>query len=304
MQPACAAGTIHKEDMKIAILLLVHDRKEQLNRLVARLADSFDVFIHIDKKSPLALADIVGGNRVRAVKKFNVHWGSFNQVRATIELLRIAAGTDAYDRYLLISGQDVPIKTNDEIAKYFEQNQSEYIDYFKLPSPHWEGGGIDRVTRFHPRSNRGVTGLARYALRVEHSVFKLVNKMAPPRSLDQDFHGGANWFNLTGGCVKEILSYIGAHPEFMKRFKYTISADELIIQTAIRNIGYEDRVVNSSLRYIDWQSGPEFPRILREADYQKIVDSDMLFARKFDDPVDATISNRLYDLTSTDRRSA
>ncbi len=35
-----------------------------------------------------------------------------------------------------------------------------------------------------------------------------------------------------------------------------------------------------SLRYIDWETGPEFPKLLDNSDFKKLMNSNALFARK------------------------
>ena len=41
-----------------------------------------------------------------------------------------------------------------------------------------------------------------------------------------------------------------------------------------------------ALRYIDWKSGPEYPKILNNDDFDLIKKTECLFARKFDDNLD------------------
>lgn len=54
------------------------------------------------------------------------------------------------------------------------------------------------------------------------------------------------------------------------------------------------KIENNCLRYIDWENGPEYPKILREEDYEKIIDSKALFGRKFDENVDKNIIDKIY----------
>ena len=49
------------------------------------------------------------------------------------------------------------------------------------------------------------------------------------------------------------------------------------------NSSYSNKVTNDSLRYIDWKSGERGgPAFLDESDFQAIINSDKLFARKID----------------------
>ena len=52
------------------------------------------------------------------------------------------------------------------------------------------------------------------------------------------------------------------------------------------------------MRYIDWNRGN--PYIWRNKDYDELINSEYLFARKFDYNKDKEIINRIYDfLTKT-----
>ena len=124
--------------------MTVHKNDEQVNRLINHLSKDFDIFVHIDQRSSLKIRE--SGN-VFVYKKHKVYWGSFNQIMATLYLLK-KAFKKGYDRYILISGQDLPIKTNEEIKIFFENNDTEYIHIEKIPSQRgWPDMG--RLTKYH-----------------------------------------------------------------------------------------------------------------------------------------------------------
>ena len=52
-------------------------------------------------------------------------------------------------------------------------------------------------------------------------------------------------------------------------------------------------MVNNNLRYIDWKEGRSNPTILLTKDFEKMKQSDNLFARKFDMHVDEFILDQL-----------
>lgn len=54
----------------------------------------------------------------------------------------------------------------------------------------------------------------------------------------------------------------------------------------IYNYENKDSDSEMAVRYIDWTTGPTYPRILNEDDFYKIKNSACLFARKFDDNLD------------------
>jgi hypothetical protein len=280
--------------MRIAILILAYKNVDQLNRLVAHLAEDFGVFVHLDRKSALTAADVLTHDRVDVASKYRVYWGSFNQIRAMIDLLE-RAYREGYDRYLLITGQDIPIRPNSEMIEFFRDNHDEFIECTPLPCAFWFDGGLGRLTRYHANSGRGVTGVRKFAILLMRVYFKFIRSvLRVRRRLDYDFYGGEGAFNLSKGCVGHILDYISGNPSYLRRFRHTACADEIFFQTIIMNECSECSIVNASLRYADWRTGPESPRILRVSDYKQVRDSGMLFARKVDDHVDRQISDLLY----------
>ena len=280
--------------MRIAVLILAHRDKRQLNKLLEHLAADFDLYVHLDRKSELRERDLVRSERITVMRSYAVYWGSFNQIGATLKLLRAAHST-GYDRYLLISGQDVPVKSNREIIDFFSGNHNEYIECTRLPCWFWSNGGLDRIRKYHANSDRGVTGIRRIGISVEKVLVDVLNRRAEhPREIDYEFYGGSNWFNLTHDCVDKVLGYLKRNNSYLNRYKYTFCADEIFMQTIVMMVCLPENVVKTCLRYIDWKSGPEFPRILRADDYEKIVNAGMLFARKVDEGVDVDISEMLY----------
>ena len=103
------------------------------------------------------------------------------------------------------------------------------------------------------------------------------------------FYGGDQWFNLSENAAKKVLE-VFRQQKFRKVFKYTNCADEIIIPTLIMNSDYDKKMlINKSLRYIDWSTGPEYPRTLTIEDQGTLLNSDANFARKFDESKDFDI---------------
>lgn len=277
------------EKRKIAIMMTVHKNDEQVNRLIDHLSNDFDIFVHIDKRSYLKIRE---SENVFVYKKYKVYWGSFNQIMATLFLLE-QAYNKGYYRYLLISGQDLPIKTNKEILDFFESNDKEYISGYKLPIASLSGnGGLDRMTRYwENRRSRSkfLMGLFIY----ERLIFSFISRVRP-RPIDYEFYKGSNWINFTHQCVEKIFEYLDKNPRYIKRFKWTRCADEIFYPT-ILNLLEGLIVENENLRYVNWTDGPEYPKTLRLGDYEKIIYNDKkLFARKFDERIDIEIIERIY----------
>lgn len=283
---------------KIAFLILAHANTSQLEKLCTRLSEDFDVYTHIDKKAPYQLYDVARKVSFHAQQRYSISWGSFEMVLATLSLLR-EANTRGYSRYVLLSGMDAPLVANSEIADFFaKHNDRDFITSISLD--HWDRGGRERVTRFHGKSPVGTSGFLRVQRLLFGKTLDTVQSLFPiNRGMDWEFFCGSQWFNLTGNSVTKLLGYLDQHPEFTKRFKFTACSDEIFFQTALHQCGLGESQINDNLRHIDWFSGPEFPRILRDSDLPELKASAALFARKFDERLDANVIEAIYSTTAT-----
>ena len=78
----------------------------------------------------------------------------------------------------------------------------------------------------------------------------------------------------------------------MRFFEHVFIPDELFFQTIVTNSPLADTVENDNLRYLDWSREPA-PAVLTRDDLDAIGASGALFARKFDETVDAEILDLL-----------
>ena len=77
-----------------------------------------------------------------------------------------------------------------------------------------------------------------------------------------------------------------------------MNADELFLQCVAMASPLKDSIVRDSLRLVDWQRtehGGCSPHTFTMEDWDMIVGSDKLFARKFDPDIDAEVIDALYD---------
>jgi hypothetical protein len=113
--------------LKIAHLILTHGSPLQLKRLVAKLLNpGTAVFIHVDLKTDineyLFFENIPNVYLIK--KRISVNWGGYSIVQATVNLCKevIATGID-FDYLNLLSGQDYPIKSHEQIHQFLANNQ-------------------------------------------------------------------------------------------------------------------------------------------------------------------------------------
>jgi hypothetical protein len=125
------------------------------------------------------------------------------------------------------------------------------------------------------------------------AIHFLQNKLGLRRNKEMKFYGGANWFILNKGAAFYVNKYLSEHPDFFKKFRYTRCADEIILQTMLVDYPAKEQVETNMLTYVDWTSGPEFPKIIRMEDLATLKSSHCFFARKFDEGVDKEVINAI-----------
>ena len=106
-------------------------------------------------------------------------------------------------------------------------------------------------------------------------------------------YGGPNWFAISSHCATYALNYLREHPEYCKFFAHTLNPDELFLQTLVLNSPYRDHVVDDALRFTDWETGASSPRVLTSEDFDRLIASDSLYARKFDSTKSLDIVSRI-----------
>ncbi|MDO5971133.1 beta-1,6-N-acetylglucosaminyltransferase [Flavivirga aquimarina] len=265
---------------KIAILILAHHNPDQLTTLIEHLSENFIVYVQIDKKSTLLISELPKHDNVFYFKEVNVYWGDYSLVENMLFVLEKAFKNN-HSHYLFISGDDFPIKPNKEIIDFLTVNNSNIYMYANpLPIKTWTfNNGFDRVDRYwymKIKSRNTVKAINRILLYVQR-IFGIKIKRFPIK-----LYAGSQWLNLTHEALKAVFNFLNSNPEYLKKLKYSRATDEMWIQTIIMNNSVlKEKVINNDLRYIDWETGPEFPRVLNENDEKLLLKSNALFARKF-----------------------
>lgn len=255
------------------------------------LDERFSFYIHFDRKSRLTAEELSTLRNHRSVKlvgqKFKVNWAGVNHLLAIRYLLKEALQSDA-EVFHALSGQDFPIKSSEEIDTFFRNNQGrQFIEHFALPAGHWTDGGMHRIRyRYFYDIFDNKT---RYGHFMNRAVLKLqkisgVNRNWPKHL--PSLYGGGTWWSITRDCAEYVNNYSEQHPELLQRLRYTLCPEEEFFQTIIMNSGFADEAVADHLRYIDWNSrNGNAPANLDESDFEKLMQCDKIFARKFDYPV-------------------
>lgn len=293
--------------MRHAFLIIAHNNWWQLKQLIQLLdAENHDIYVHIDKKSKSFsekdFSNLTAESKVYFFQKYEVFWGGFSQVQVELFLFE-KAYQQKYDYYHLVSGVDLPLKSNRKIDTFFEKNQGkEFILYDNeklLNDPE-----ISRRTKYyHYLQNYR----RRYSQKWKNDFFtfceraslvmQIVLHVNRVKKLDWTVKYGSNWVSITNDLVAELLKQ---KEKITKVFSCTNCADELFVQTVAYNCGFKDRIycpedgMTENVRLIDWTRGKNGnPYTFRNQDYQSLKTNKNLFARKFSESVDKEIIQRI-----------
>jgi len=292
------------ENLKHAYLILAHNNYYILEKLIRLLDDERnDIFIHVDKKiesfdETYFLSKVQKSKLVFVQPRVNVKWGHVTFVEAEFILFRRAYEQGNYSYYHLISGVDLPIKSQDYIHNFFIENSGK--EFLGISTDKYSDVKY-KVTKIHVSTSfykLNILWLRKILFLLDKS-FALAQHIVGYNvvTLDKDFtlSKGPNWVSVSHDFVGYLLS---KEKECLRIFKHSVCPDEIFIHTVLHNSLFKDRLYNvedeykGCMRLIDWKRGN--PYVFGKKDFDELISSDRLFARKFDEK-DLAIVNMIYD---------
>lgn len=290
--------------MRIAYLILCHQDPHHILRLVKRINEYADVYIHVDARSKID--DYKKINECKNVhftnKRFHAKWGGWNAVLAEIELMQCALNShNNYDRFILLQGADYPIKTDDEIVDFFDRHVNiEFVRacnvsissdpyfygkcrYYLYPNaPKAIGVICERITK-------------KFDIKLRDGYIYLMGRKVPV------FYGCAQWA-ITRSCAEHIIRVYTNDHKFNRWFYHAACPDELYFHTIIMNSSFSEKTTKNgpeeekrglvnwrNLHYFEY---PQKVKWLDEEDFDTILSCDSLYIRK----VSSSKSSRLLDM--------
>lgn len=282
--------------MKHAYLILAHNDAALLEILVNCLDDSRnDLFIHWDAKSGAIPTLKTAHSRLFILdERIAVNWAGFSVVEAEYLLYKKAFKNGPYAYYHLLSGTDLPIKSQDYIHSAcdamagtefiaFADTTQEELDY--------------RAQHYFlfPERFKGANVLIR-ALR---KAFISIQDLVGYHRIDIAVKKGSQWCSVTQDFVEYLLS---KERDIKNWFHHTFCPDELFVQTLCANSPFIERIKKASsefegnLRFIKWENGRLMPITLE--DIPTLRSSDRWFARKFSSG-DQVLVNTILNMVSS-----
>ena len=302
--------TILVDDMnKHAYLIMAHNHFVQLGKMLRCLDDeAVDIFLHIDKKAKCdkeVLTKSVSKSKLYFTKQVSVNWGGYSQIEAEIILLEEATSVGHYKYLHFLTGVDFPLKKQKDILEFYNNRGGEnFISIGKIETidTAWYA---DRIIYYYPFqeqfTRRNILGKF-----LRKSLCLIQKKVGINRLKESNdfFSIGSAYFDITDRFARYIVSQ---KDTIRQKFKSTFCADEIFVQWLWLNWPAHDKEIYVApekadhpyisrqylnvKRAIDWTRGK--PYTYRITDYEMLMTSGCLFARKLDDTIDAAIIDKL-----------
>lgn len=283
--------------MRHAYLILAHNNWQQLYKLI-HLLDSKNAgfYIHIDKRAKdfdkSYFNNACQFSTVHFFAEYEIFWGSYSLIESELFLLEKATANN-YDYYHLLSGTDLPIKPQNYIEQFFEDNAGKEFIHFDTDKRLKTDKELGRRTHlYHWMQNYRRRYKSKWLNEtftfIEHCSLGMQLILGVDRLKNKEIkiYYGSQWFSITKAFVKYVLSQKELITDI---FKYTSCSDELVFQTLLMRSNFKNRLYIqersntclSNMRLIDWERGRNGSPYTWKADnIDELKSSKCLFARK------------------------
>lgn len=289
--------------MKIAYLILCHTDPNHIKRLTNKITKDSgnEAFVHVDGKSDIAPFEhaLKDNAHVHMIKqRFNVYWGGYASIEATIALFREALSTGSFDRFVIIQGLEYPIKTNQEIHAFFEANADKEFILAQNISDCRNPKETHKYSLYWPLDNvhRSLIGKTictlNYRLFLKSGIIPHFKKNYARSATGKEMaiHQGCAQFSVTRQLAEYIVNFHDENADFNRYFKTMYAPDEAYFHTIVYNSPFIAQtpdgkaVTRSHLTDFENLTYFEYPVYVtlftKKSDWPKLRDSGFLFFRK------------------------
>lgn len=299
--------------MKIAYLISTFTDPDHLSRLLKALEDK-DVhfFIHVDAKTDIRPFEgcCQSGNIHFLSDRVNVYWGTYSQVEFQMRLIRAALDSSVqFDRLFMLSGQDYPLWSNVQIRNYLNQScDRELISGICLDTEDVEESKKRIYRLFRPQTNIGwLSAKANDWLSKALRKFCKLTGLRKKLWLDVEgklwhLYKGSDYFCLSHDLAAYVVHTWETQCSIQQYFKTSFAPSETCIQTIVFNnpayaaaadLHTGDYTTLKSLTFLHHIDYVPLIRIWKDKDYDELMNSGKMFARKFTTTDSTTLLDRI-----------
>lgn len=285
-----------RTELKHAYCIIAHSEPRLLEVLIGLIDDGRnDIFLLIDKEADLPTVNIRTEKAgLYLVPRMSIHWGDISQVKAELSVFSSALEHGPYAIYHLISGVDLPIKSQDYIHDFIREHpHTEFIEFAQ--DNHNNKDLVHKTRYYHSfipyRFSHKKNGMARILGSLcGLLLLRLQQALRTRRNFDVPIRKGSNWCSIT----HELCSWLVQRRGYiLKTFQWVLCPDEVFMQSLVMDSPFKDRLYHPhrgdscNLRAIDWSRGIPYTWGRQpvgkdgKTDLRLLKESNALFARKF-----------------------
>lgn len=278
--------------MKNIFAFLVHQDSNALDFTLTKLSHNKNniIIIHVDKKADISdFSKYCRFSNVRLIEdRVECKWGHISLVDATLNLLTKALEYD-FKYFSLLSGDDVLVGTEEELSDFLDKESHNIMAFLPKSKCHIH---IEQRVKFRFRDYKYDKNKKN-----RHIPLRIIDKLSKFLNLRSNkyfyllptLYKGTQWFTINKEAVLYIFKFLENNKFYHNAFLETFCPDEIFFHTILGNsmLNFSeysrdtDHTVRA-LRYIDWKSGPEYPRTIIVQDFNKVLNSGCFFARKIE----------------------
>ena len=248
--------------MKVACLVMAYRGAPVLRHMASvYTAAGWDVFVHLDRKAELsdylhALGDARAHCRF-VEDRVEVFWGGFSMIQAELKLIHAARQAAAYDRYVLISDDAIPIRPAADLQALY-QTDTDFIELNRQPEgSEYHRRYADFFFLDHPATAVRRPGYLLLA-KLDDRFFAKTAEIAALQQRGKkaiEVYWGSQFWSLTAKTVELVEAAIADDEHLVRSFEFAAIPDELLFQSVIGN-SQADRRIEGGPVFADWYVDP------------------------------------------------
>lgn len=213
-------------------------------------------------------------------------------------MLKKATDGAKYRYYHYLQGADLPIKTQDEIHNYFDNQNLEFITFYQ----NYDALALYKIRYYHLLTNLPSFRTNYFIKGVNHSLCRIQKLFKIDRTHGiQSFHGSA-LFSITDKLARYLVEN---QENITKRYRFTLAADEVFLQNIVMSSQFKNHITNfenlnlNNARLIDRERthARNSPHVWVSDEFEYIINQPrgICFARKFDYSTDRDIIIKIFN---------
>jgi len=268
--------------MKHAFIITAYRDFDWIMQSINHYTQMADCYIHVDKKVKMPKEFIEWAQNAGGVylfSKYKINWGSYKHLSSVLYMLKQARKNKDYEFYHILSANTILTKSLTEVLSFFEADpHKNYLDmvalegeYETLIEPWYIYYHFLHL--YNKRTNWGN--------QFDWYFCKVQKRLGIRRKLSYKYRG-LIYSHLTKEFMDYVFDYLKKHPSYFRVLKTCNIGEEFFFQNIIADSPYKDTVVNNHMIFTKWTEGG-VAKFLDDNDYHDIVNSEYLFARKYNE---------------------